>query len=86
MRQEYIEMHEQQNAASSDLERTRSLRVSCLEERLVALQEREDLHVLHSQTLKEQLEQGRIRLRDAQKKCVVLAEETLQAVGDFAFF
>ena len=79
-------MHKQQNAASSDLERTQSLRVSCLEERLVALQEREELHVLHSQTLKEQLEQGRIRLRDAQTICVVLTEETLRAVGNCAFF
>jgi hypothetical protein len=54
-RQENGEIHAMLDAASSDLERTQVMRNACLDERMLALQEREALHTAQIQSLKDQL-------------------------------
>jgi hypothetical protein len=54
-RQENGEIHAMLDAAASDLERTQVMRNACLDERVLALQEREALHTAQIQSLKDQL-------------------------------
>jgi hypothetical protein len=64
-RQENGEIHEMLQAASSDLERTQAMRTACMDERLLALQERESLHITQIRTLKDQLAANAAEHKDA---------------------